>query len=421
MLIDFYDSLRLLRENKIFLQKKQININFSEGKILKETIYAPIYLPVFINSAVDGYAVKFNDIKYVTEKNIIFLKVCSFFESDSFFSDFIAVEIMTGAKVPYNFDVIIKIEDVCIFDCSFGKFIKIIKQVVKNENVRIIGEDFSFLSLICKSNTIINLHHILIFSAFGIRFIKILNNPKIAFFSTGTELKIQRYNKNDKQYSIDFQKYILPSLAVQIFNITTIFVLLFFKRFHIIVDYYGCIFDDFNSLTKCFLNIINLKSYQIVLSTGAVSRGKHDFVQNAFKSVGGRVIFYKVSIKPGKPLLFGILLNNCVFFGLPGNVFASIFCLRFFVFYFILHCFEFVEYGIFFSYFLSIKKKIWKINFLYLLKSISFNFLEKNYVVFSFNQESFKLNALLTLNSFSFFYKNKKEILKLYSLFPLIK
>ena len=411
------ESLYLLKNNCFSLGTVPININFSFGKVCGETIYPLSYLPLFNNSAVDGFAMKIKNVRYINEVTKVFFKVLSF--SDGNFSgDFSTIEIMTGARIPFNFDVVVKIEDVIIF--NFGNFFYIVvsKKLVKNENIRFIGEDFYPKTILCKKGCFLTLPLITIFSSFGFKFINILCFPKIALFSTGDELKSCSDN-----FLLNLSYFSAFSTKVhQIFNTIVTFILNFFKQFGIAVDYYGCVTDSVSCLIECFCGILKREVYNIILSTGAVSKGKHDFILQSFLQVGGKVIFHGLKMKPGKPLLFGIFKKNCVFFGLPGNVLASIFCVRFFVFYFIIQCLMFKNYECFFSFFLS-KEKNWPIGLLYFFKTHFFKFLGGYYVISSFDQESFKLNSLFIVNSFSFFLNIdrdsfKNEVVRTYCLYP---
>lgn len=420
MLLDFTDSLFFLEKNSFSLGISPININFSLGKISGENVFSKNYLPFFTNSAVDGFAVKFCDVFYASSVNKLFLKVISF-SKGNFFTKFSAVEIMTGARIPFNFDVILKIEDVEVFYFNDFFYILVSKKVVKNENIRFIGEDFSPKTLICRRGDCISLHLIVILSSFGFMFLNILNFVKIALFSTGDELKSCL---ND--FSINFyDSSIFTTNVYQIFNSTAIFILNFFKQLNILVDYYGCFGDNISHLVECFKIIIALGVYNIILSTGAVSKGRHDFILQSFLHAGGKLVFHGVKIKPGKPLLFGVLSKNCVFFGLPGNVLASIFCIRFFVFYFVLKClFYNKNYDSSYLSFIS-KKRSWSIDFLYFLKTYTIRFSSNfYYVVSTYDQDSFKLFPLLRVNSFSIFFFRKEicktDVVKVYSLYPTL-
>ncbi len=420
MLVDIYEFFSVLKNTSVFKKTVPVNVNFLFGKVCGENVYTSTYLPMFNNSAVDGYALNLKNVCFASDVNKIFLKVKPFCEG-VFFNDFFAIEIMTGAKVPFNFDVIIKIEDVIVFDFKKFSYIIISKKLVKNENIRFIGEDFYPGFLMCFKGSVIDLYKVTILYSFCYRFINVFSSLKIALFSTGDEIKSCLVNNS---FSNLYCFSLFSTSVYQIKNSAAIFILNFFKQLEIIVDYYGCVRDNVDSIVNCFNIILKDNIYNIILSTGAVSKGKHDFVLQSFCFVGGNVLIHGLNVKPGKPLLFGTFSQNCVFFGLPGNILATIFCIRFFVFYFILKNSVVKNYEEIFSFFLS-KKKKWSFNFLYFIKAHFFIFSNNFYSTLSFDQESFKLNSLLSINSISLLYNNgvskkflENAVVRSYCLYP---
>lgn len=424
MMLLFKDALAALGRCKLSLQIVPIHVNFSLGLICGEDIDCYFSLPSFTNSAVDGFALRYKDSKILQFFNCIFFKVVSSCDVGNFFNKFCAIEITTGAKVPYCFDAIIKIEDVVRYVSLRGVvcYIQVRITVSKNENIRLVGEDFVVGSNLCVVGRVISVAYITSFYSFGIFFIRIIKFPRIAFFSTGSELRncLIDYSLK-KNFSSLLNFFISTSFSYQIFNSTTPFILNFFKRLKVTVDYFGCVPDDVNVLNSIVAKILSNTEYNIILTTGGVSKGRCDLITEVFSKNGGNVIFHGVKIKPGKPILFGVFNNSCVFFGLPGNVLATIFCIRFFVFYF-LQC----STGIWREEFFSTSTRIgkhFKTDWMYFLKSrlyIKNNFL---YTELMFDQESFKLNSLIMSNSIILNYTLSthcnSDINFVYSLYPV--
>ncbi len=178
------------------------------------------------------------------------------------------------------------------------------------------GSDYKKNQLIISKGELINSSHILAFKTLGLKKVLVKKKPNILFYSTGNELS---NNVNIKNWMVrNSNNFYLKSLSNNfLFNY-----------------FYGGILRDNNE--KKLLNSIkkNFHSkFDIIVTSGAVSAGKFDFVPNVVKKFKPNAIFKGVKIRPGKPILFCNYKNkNKSFFGLPGNPISSAACFRFFVF-----------------------------------------------------------------------------------------
>ena len=221
---------------------------------------------------------------------------------------------MTGALLPKGFDTIIPIEQV-IFHTN-KKFIFVNKKIKKNQHVRFKGSDYKKNDLIIKKGTIIEATHILALKTLGIKNIKVKKIPNILFFSTGNEIS----NLNNIQ---DWKVRNSNSSYIQSINRNFLF------NFH-----NGGILKDNDELTfkrkiKKFFN----SKIDIIITSGAVSAGKFDYVPKIVKKFKLSNYFKGVAIRPGKPILFAkIRGKQKAIFGLPGNPISSAACFRFFVY-----------------------------------------------------------------------------------------
>ena len=176
------------------------------------------------------------------------------------------------------------------------------------------GSDFRKNEIVIKKGEIVNPQHILAFRTLGIKKITVKKKPKIVFYTTGKEIsnnnKIPNWKvRNSNSYYI---KSLLKNLPFD------------FEEKKILRD---------NDLIK-FQNEIkrNLKSRNdLILTSGAVSAGKFDFVPKIIKKFKLKYSFKGAYIRPGKPLMFAKFIKNKAFFGLPGNPISSAACFRFFV------------------------------------------------------------------------------------------
>ena len=228
-----------------------------------------------------------------------------------------AIEIMTGALVPKPFDTIIPIEVVNFFpNKKKPKFIIIDKKIKKNNHIRFLGSDYKKGDKVISSGEIIDSSHILAFKTLGINKIIVKKKPIIVFYSTGNEIS-EKINLPDWKIRNSNSHYI-KSLSK--------------KSFFEIVD--GGILRDKDD--KLFKKLIyknfNLK-YDIIVTNGAVSAGKFDFVPGVIKEFKLSNYFKGVAIRPGKPIMFAQFKNKVKsFFGLPGNPISSAACFKFFVY-----------------------------------------------------------------------------------------
>ena len=226
---------------------------------------------------------------------------------------------MTGALIPSFFDTIIPIEKI-IFNKN-RKYIQVNEKIKKNQHIRYVGSDYKKKDLIVKKGTIIQSSHILAFKTLGVKDIKVKKKPNILFFSTGNEIS---NNKNITNWKVrNSNSHYIKSLSNNfLFNY---------------ID--GGILRDKDE--KFFKKQIdkNIKSkIDIIITSGAVSAGKHDFVPPVVKKFNLSNFFKGVSIRPGKPVLFAQFSKvETAIFGLPGNPISSIACFRFFVYPYLLN------------------------------------------------------------------------------------
>jgi molybdopterin molybdotransferase len=208
------------------------------------------------------------------------------------------VRIFTGAVLPNNADSVVMQEKVELDgeNVIFSADIKI------RQNVREIGEDVKQGDLLCAAGKEITAADLGLFAAAGIAEIRVKRCLNIIFFSTGNELvSLDSTLKSGQIY--DSNRYLLAGLLED--------------KKHNVVDG-GVIPDDKNLLEKTLVEAA--KIYDVIITTGGASVGEADFVKEILARCG-EVNFWKLAMKPGKPLAFG-KIGACYFFGLPGNPIA---------------------------------------------------------------------------------------------------
>ncbi len=322
-MVTFQEALDFVANNTLISGSEKQAYEQCYNRVLASDILAPYSIPSFNNSAMDGYAVRSIDLVNATESSPIKLKV----ESLSAAGDLIteqqntnhtlektACKIMTGAAVPHGYDAIIPVENTQLAQDHVICFLS----PNKGAHIRTIGQDFEQDSLIAKQSEIINENHIMAFAALGIAEIDVVKKPNIALFSTGKELvddanielKPGQIRNSNKPYLLSY----LKNKPVNVFNA-------------------GTNLDQVEEFEKSLTEQLQLNT-NIIISTGAVSMGDFDFIPSTIKKLGGKIIFHKIKIRPGKPLLFAKFPNGTLYFGLPGNPISANIGLRFFV----MHC-----------------------------------------------------------------------------------
>ena len=179
------------------------------------------------------------------------------------------------------------------------RFIKVKSKVFKNQNVRFIGEDIKKSQIVLNKGREISEIDLGILASLGIATVPVLRRPTIGFVSTGDELvNITKKLKTSQVY--DSNRYLLHGLL---------------SKYPITIKDYGVVKDKLSLIEKKFLKASS--ECDVLITTGGVSVGDADYVKDVLQRLG-KVNFWKIAVKPGRPLAFG-KINKCLFFGLPGN------------------------------------------------------------------------------------------------------
>lgn len=394
----YFDSIQILfnNSNKLldYIKFKNIKLLESINNVSYTTLLSDKDIPFFCNSAMDGYAICSQhtvDLSFSKSKVFKIIDVVMAGESvgDYDLDGDCVVEIMTGARLPSCFDSVIKFEDV-IFDSNSNNKIILNRFVKLGENVRQIGEDFKLGDIIIRKGEMCSPCHLMSLSTFGIKTVNILNKPCVYLVCSGNEI-VESVNLN-KCVDIDNVSCIN--------NTTAPYIISFLKILGIEVHYLGLVKDNVNDFKLLLTSSLPLDVLSLVITTGAVSKGKADFIPLALKSMGVNILFHGVKIKPGKPILFAKYSLKTYFFGLPGNPISSVIGLRFFVYPF-LRLLMGQAYEKPFKAILDLDY-LCKRRYDTFLKAYSYFSGSSLRVKILDDQESFKINSMLKSNSFVF-------------------
>ena len=275
---------------------EKIPVLESIGRITSNDIYAKIDNPPNNVSSMDGFAVKYSNLKDLHKKPIKIIGESSAGKPYlKKINNLEGIRIYTGASVPKETDVILLQENVLIRN---NLIINTTQNYDKRQYIRKKGSNFKKKSLIANKNNLISSRKIGLLISANHSEVKVYKKPKIAILATGNEIK--KNSKNLKNGIISSNTPLLISLL---------------KSFGSDPHDLGIAKDTNRSLKK---KLKNINSYNILITTGGASVGKHDLVKNVLIELGMKLIFWKIAMRPGKPLIFGKIKNTLVL-GFPGN------------------------------------------------------------------------------------------------------
>jgi molybdopterin molybdotransferase len=272
----------------------------ADGRILARDVAAPLALPPFTNSAVDGYAVHGGDLPRGTEKVFPVKARVAAGASAQAAKPGEAVRIFTGAPMPEGTDTVFMQEDVRLDD----KGDVVLPAGLKaGANVRPAGEDIPQGHIALKAGQRLRPQDIALAAAFGLTELDVARRIRVAVFSTGDELASPGTLR----------------AAAQLFDSNRFMLMAMLRRLGCEVGDLGILRDERDPLATALKRVAG--EYDLILTTGGVSTGEEDHVKAGVESVG-RLVLWRMAIKPGRPVAMGII-SGTPFIGLPGNPVAS--------------------------------------------------------------------------------------------------
>ncbi|MGD8110228.1 molybdopterin molybdotransferase MoeA [Vibrio sp. TRT 17S01] len=270
------------------------------GYVLAEDVLSPIFVPPFDNSAMDGYAVRIADLS----KNSTLPMAGKSFAGQPFEGDWpegTCIRIMTGAKIPNGCDAVIMQEETEVTEQGV-----LFKQtnIKPQNNIRPTGDDIKQGDMVLPKGAKLTPRDIPMIASLGISHVTVVRKPKVAFFSTGDELRSLGESLEDGQI-YDSNRYGIKPL----------------------IENFGCEAIDLGIIPDCPATLkATFEKAQsladVVVTSGGVSVGEADYTKDILEELG-EIGFWKLAIKPGKPFAFG-KLNTALFCGLPGNPVSAV-------------------------------------------------------------------------------------------------
>lgn len=302
--ISIEEAKEILQNEYVDTQLIELSILDSLDYVLVEDIVSDMNMPPFDRSPLDGYAYKSEDSINATKDSPVILEVIDSIQagyvSHKKIQNGQAIRIMTGAKIPEGADVVVRYEDTEFTD----KEVKIFNYLKPQSNIVKMGEDMKVGDLLLNKGLIIGPPEIGIFASLGRSHVKVYAKPRVAILATGDELisiddtLTEGKIRNSNSYTLAAQIKKLGGEPV---------VLGFFK-------------DNIDALTKELESA--LKWADMIITTGGASVGDADITKEAFIKAGADILFWKVKMKPGSPII-AAKYENKFLFGLSGNPAAS--------------------------------------------------------------------------------------------------
>lgn len=291
-MIQVEEALSIIEQNSCKMPIRKVKVNKSLGFILAEAIYSPMDMPPFRQSAMDGYAFSYSELK---QFDVLGVSQAGDF-TNSILQKNQAIRVFTGAYVPDNLDTVVMQEHTT----SIEKSIEINKMPMRFDNVRNKGEQIKENELVLEKNTLLTPAAIGFLACLGITAIKVYIKPKVAIVVTGNELV-----KAGKKLPLG-----------KIYESNAIMLESALREIGIKKTATFRVKDNLKETKKVLKSC--LSAFDVVLVSGGISVGDYDFVKEALLSNGVEKLFYKINQKPGKPLFFGKKDKKLVF-ALPGN------------------------------------------------------------------------------------------------------
>jgi molybdopterin molybdotransferase len=294
----FADALNLAMEKaQKKTQKEIVLLTEAQGRILFEDIKAKKNLPSFDNSAMDGFAFRYEE----RGKRVhIAGKIFAGEVPEAILQEGECYKIMTGAQLPEDVDSVVPFEQ-----CqeTTEEYVLIPDTIKRGSNVRKKGEEIGVGEILIHAGTVLEPAHIALLSAQGIMAVEVTVKPKIVIIATGDEIKEPWEEANEDE----------------IYNANAFGIKALLQSYGFDADYAGAINDDYERT----VNIIGgLRSYDVIITTGGISKGDADFIYKAFLHHGFETLFQGVRIKPGHPVTMGTMGDTFVM-GMPGNPLAT--------------------------------------------------------------------------------------------------
>ncbi len=275
----------------------------AHGRVLAERVVSSLDLPPFDNSSMDGYAVRAPDVAGARSDSPVRLRVLGRADAGTPFPEEVAtgtcVQVATGTLLPRGADAVVMQEDTRIEPHTPDEVL-ILDRAKPQEHVRSRGEDVRRGATLAEAGEVLTASRLSLLAATGLAQVNVGRRPVVGLVATGSELREPGQ----------------PLAPGQIYESNRLGLAELLRRAGAIPKIFPLVRDDLRTTRVALVQA--LEQCDVLATSGGVSVGEKDFVKRAFEEAGGRLEFWKVAIRPGRPFVFGRLREKFLF-GLPGN------------------------------------------------------------------------------------------------------
>ncbi len=294
------EALEIVMAEVPLMAAEKIAITAADGRVLAGSVTSPIFHPPTDNSAMDGFAVRWEDVEGASKEKPVTLKVVENIRAGDLSGSAIgtgeATSIMTGAPIPKGADTVIRVEDT---NKSRGEEIVIYAAGKKGQDIRLKGENVLAGDLVFEPGLLIGPAEVGMLALMGMPVVSVYRRPTVAILVTGDEIR-DLDDEPDEEKITNSNGY---ALAAQVKEAGGIPLLLGIAR------------DSKDELKEKLAAALKA---DVVVTSGGVSMGYHDYVKEVLQDLGVEIKFWRVNMRPGHPLAFG-RKGDAPVFGLPGN------------------------------------------------------------------------------------------------------
>lgn len=306
-MISVSEALAQVVEAASVLGAERVGLPDAAGRVMAEDVVSTRTVPAAANSAMDGWALRYDDVANAPATLRIVGEAPAGPARDHRVEPGTAIKIFTGSVVPAGADTVVRVE----YSTTKGDSVVIEQAEPLAANIRLAGEDIEPGAVVLKAGTVIGPADVGVLASVGRSAVAVHRRPRVAILSTGAELVEVDETPGPGQV-VNSNAWVLAAAVAEAGADATVWPIVRDR------------FDDIRD------HLAQAASADVVLSTGGVSVGDYDFVNDALAALGVERLFWKVAQKPGKPLSVG-RRGGSLFFGLPGNPVSALVCFTVYV------------------------------------------------------------------------------------------
>ncbi len=300
------EARRIVLAQATTLGPERVRLEDGIGRVLAQDVIAEASLPPFDNSAMDGYTVRSADTAGASREQPVRLKLVGKVAAGQTLEREVnrgeAAKIMTGAPLPIGADSVVMLEEARFRD----GIVEIRSPVAPGSHIRKVGEDIPAGNSVLTAGSRIRLQHLGLLAGLGYATLPVYRSPTVVVLATGSEL-------------VNIDEPLAPG---KIRNSNGLVLAALLRQLGIQPLDLGTAVDERVRIQR---KLQEAAASDVILISGGVSVGEHDLVKRILRDLGMEIFFWRVNMKPGKPLLFGRWRGK-VIFGLPGNPISCVVC-----------------------------------------------------------------------------------------------